>query len=152
MVLAAVIRGASMAASALKVGGAVKKIAGKASKVSKVKKKTSVASKVLKVGGAVAAIGSAAYAVEQVAEKMGVRGGAGFIGKNPTKAAGGFKRYKKINPTNVKALKRSTKRLAAFDKIADNVRKELSRIAPRPKVRQSHGVITSSEALRALRQ
>lgn len=47
--------------------------------------KSSLGSKVLKGAAAVAAGGAVAYGVEQVAEAIGVRGGAGFIGRNPKK-------------------------------------------------------------------
>jgi len=43
---------------------------------------------------ATAGLGAGAYVAEQVAEKLGVRGGAGFIGKRPKKKRKGGKRRK----------------------------------------------------------
>jgi len=70
-----------------------------------------------KLGVAGAVVGGL-YGAEQLAESMGVRGGAGFIGARPTSSG---KRRKRMNVTNVKALKRADRRIDGFMKVYKKV-------------------------------
>lgn len=62
--------------------------------------------KAAKVAGGAAVVGAAAFAVEQIAEAVGVRGGAGFIGADPTKK----KKKKRSKTKKRKTTKRKTKK------------------------------------------
>jgi len=60
---------------------------------------------------------------------------------------------KRIDPTNIKALRRATSRLASFSKTMRKVQGALNRLSTKKGYRpHSEGVITSSEARRALRR
>jgi len=59
----------------------------------------------------------------------GAAKGAGFGGKT--------KRRRRMDPLNVKALRRSTRRLAAFQREAKKVEKELKKLAPPARRRSS---------------
>lgn len=98
--------------------------------------------------GTAGLIGGGLYAAEQVAELLGVRGGAGFVGTAGTTTTG---KRKRMNPANFRALGRATRRLASYHKMAAKVERSLRKFAPR-KRSGSYGVITRSEASRALRR
>ena len=63
--------------------------------------KAGLLSKIGKIGLLTAGLGAGAFVAEQIAEKLGVRGGAGFIGKRPVK---------KRAPTRKRRKKRKTTR------------------------------------------
>jgi len=56
-----------------------------------------------RVGLIAAGIGAAAFVAEQIAEKLGIRGGAGFVGRKPPKAP---TRRKKRRKKKVKGIRR----------------------------------------------
>lgn len=139
--------GTAVSAANIARKGLNKLVSSRGSRTKTTSKKGAIG-KAVKVAGVVAGGAAALYGAEKLAEKLGVRGGAGFIGKRPD---GSSRKRRRINPLNLKALRRSTSRMAGFDKVADKVRKELSKLAPRPKSRSSAGTITASEAIKALR-
>lgn len=63
--------------------------------------------------------------------------GQNVTGLNQLAAAAGLglRRHRRINPTNVKALKRSTRRLISFQKISTKVERSLSKLVKHRRVR-----------------
>jgi len=64
-----------------------------------------ISGKIQKVGKIFAAVGAAAFVAEQAAEALGVRGGAGFIGRRKT-----TKRKKKATKRRKRATRRTTRK------------------------------------------
>lgn len=82
-----------------------------------VKGGASLASK-LKTGGKIAAVGALAaaaiYGGEQIAEKLGVRGGAGFIGKRPKSSSRKRRKKKRASSSTRRSRRRSYGRRVSF--------------------------------------
>jgi len=77
-------------------------------------------------GGIAVGAGAAAFGLEQVLERLGVRGGAGLIGRDPRRVnlaneiamRGGAFRLprRRMNVLNPRALRRSLRRVSGFEK------------------------------------
>lgn len=149
-----------MATQKPKAGQKVKKAAGFASGVgtvgkvgttTKVLKAGSKVAKVAKYAGIAGAVIGGAYLVEKAAEKLGVRGGAGFIGKR--KNSKGKHRKGKVPKTVKKWAHKITNRRKQEEKIIkDLFGADGGKIIKKPKKQSSLGVITQDEAIKALRR
>lgn len=107
------------------------------------------AGKFAKVAGTAGAIVTGLSLVEKGAEKLGVRGGAGFIGRRPVSTGRGKKRGRiGFKRSDIKALKRVERTAKIVNRIIGKT------FVGRRNRRQSRseGVITKGEALRALRR
>ena len=121
---------------------------GSVAKVAKVGGKVGTLAKYAGIAGAV--VGGAVL-VEKAAEKLGVRGGAGFIGKRGTKSG---KRRRGSVP---KTVRRWASKMASRRKTEENIVRKLfgtggGKIIKAPKrAFGGRGVITAAEAREALR-
>jgi hypothetical protein len=147
MALALALAGAKHMLKNVKKGSAVAK------KVT-ANKKTSLISKVGKLAGVGAGIAVGAYGAEKLAERLGVRGGAGFIGKNPNKqlARSGKRRRGKVP----KSVRKWASKIVSRRNQEEKIVKDLfgtsgGKVIKAPKKSASAGFISRSEAERALR-
>lgn len=124
--------------------------AGKLAKSAKIVKAGSKVATVAKYAGVAGAVIGGAYLVEKAAEKLGVRGGAGFIGKRKTTK--GKHRKGKVPKTVKKWAHRITNRRKQEEKIIkDLFGNDGGKVIKKPKKTYSSGVITQAEAIKALR-
>ncbi len=109
--------------------------------------------------GAAAAIGGGLFAAEQVAERLGVRGGAGFIGRRPAAAEAqmmGFRRRRggrrlMITKPELKAVRSLKGKVKRISKALSLIGMKVVRSGARA-MGPSTGVITRTEARKAFRK
>ncbi len=104
----------------------------------------------VKAGGAVlAGAGVAAFGLEQLLEKLGVRGGAGLIGRRGPDLGldllgGRFKR-RRMNVLNPRALRRSLRRVGGFEKFVKRSFRLSGLVRPRKRAAAGHGHVIRSK-------
>ena len=116
----------------------------------------------LKKLGAAALIGGGLFGAEQIAEKLGVRGGAGFIGRRPTTAAAAaaqglpFRRPRRsrllITKPEQKAMRSLRSKIKRINKVIGMLGFTVVRKGTSRAISRSPEVITKSEASKALRR
>lgn len=132
--------------------GIVKKILQKGKPIIAAAKKFAPAIKAgAKVAGLVGTVVTAGTLIERTAEKLGVRGGAGFIGKNPKDT-----KKKRRRGKVPKTVRKWATRITGRRKQEERIVKDLfgaggGKVIKAPKKTSSSGSISRAEALSALR-
>jgi hypothetical protein len=88
--------GRALAVGGLAYTGAKMLMGKKQSPTAQAQAKTSIISKTAKIVGGVVGAGAVAYGAEKLAEKMGIRGGAGFIGRRKRRKSRGKYAYLRV--------------------------------------------------------
>jgi len=88
------------------------------------------------LGGIGSAVSARLLSVDSRARKPGVRGALErFL---PGGETGFLPARRRMNPTNIHALRRATRRLAAFHKVSTKAERELRKFAPRARRSSAH--------------
>ncbi len=93
-------------------------------------------------GGLAVGAGAAAFGLEQILERLGVRGGAGLIGRRPDLGLdllGLGRKRRRMNPLNPRALRRSLRRVSGFEKFVKRSFRLSGLVKTRKRASAGHG-------------